>query len=169
MSNPNPKRRSAARLNPRWAGSPGPAPPRKELTMLKFSYRQTIRERVQAKCPRHPRYNPEKGGRDSIKGGCSSATRSVTYMRLGSDWMPLCASSPAMLGLGRASENGTGPSKSRRKASRSYRTYRCNCTHSQWSPRTSLAGPARGAAAPVHLNSFLHRHLNIFLAKYLAC
>ena len=40
--------------------------------MLKFSYKQTIRERVEAKCARHPRYNPEKDGRSSIKGGCST-------------------------------------------------------------------------------------------------
>ena len=40
--------------------------------MLKFSYKATIRERVQGKCPRHPGYNPEKSGRGGIKGGCSN-------------------------------------------------------------------------------------------------
>lgn len=40
--------------------------------MLKFTYKQTIRERVTAKCSRHPRYNPEKEGRSGIKGGCST-------------------------------------------------------------------------------------------------
>ncbi len=38
--------------------------------MLKLTYRQMIRERVTAKCDRHPRYNPEKDGRGGIKGGC---------------------------------------------------------------------------------------------------
>ncbi len=38
--------------------------------MLKFTYKQTIREWVTAKCDRHPRYNPEKDGRGGIKGGC---------------------------------------------------------------------------------------------------
>jgi len=40
--------------------------------MLKFTYKQIIRERVRAKCQRHPRYNPEKDGRSGIKGGCST-------------------------------------------------------------------------------------------------
>ena len=40
--------------------------------MLKFTYKQTIRERVTAKCMKHPRYNPEKEGRNGIKGGCST-------------------------------------------------------------------------------------------------
>lgn len=40
--------------------------------MWKFTYRQMIRERVTAKCDRHPRYNPEKDGRNGIKGGCST-------------------------------------------------------------------------------------------------
>ena len=40
--------------------------------MLKFTYKQNIRERVEAKCSRHPRYNPEKDGRSGIKGGCST-------------------------------------------------------------------------------------------------
>ncbi len=41
--------------------------------MLKFTYRQTIRERVTAKCDRHPRYNPESDGRGGIKGGCKGS------------------------------------------------------------------------------------------------
>jgi hypothetical protein len=40
--------------------------------MLKFRYKKTIRERVHARCERHPRYNPEKEGRDGIKGGCTT-------------------------------------------------------------------------------------------------
>ena len=40
--------------------------------MFKFAYKQTIRERVEAKCNRHPRYNPERDGRSGIKGGCST-------------------------------------------------------------------------------------------------
>jgi hypothetical protein len=40
--------------------------------MLKFNYKQIIRERVAAKCERHPRYNPEKDGRNGIKDGCST-------------------------------------------------------------------------------------------------
>lgn len=40
--------------------------------MFKFSYKQTIRQRVKAKCSHHPRYNPERDGRDGIKGGCST-------------------------------------------------------------------------------------------------
>jgi hypothetical protein len=40
--------------------------------MLKFRYKKTIRERVHAKCERLPRYNPERDGREGIKGGCST-------------------------------------------------------------------------------------------------
>ena len=36
--------------------------------MFKLSYKLTVRERVQGKCDRHPRYNPEKDGRAGIKG-----------------------------------------------------------------------------------------------------
>jgi len=39
--------------------------------MMKFAYKLKITERVSAKCSRHPRYNPEKDGRNGIKGGCS--------------------------------------------------------------------------------------------------
>jgi hypothetical protein len=39
--------------------------------MLQFTYKLKITERVKAKCERHPRYNPEKGGRAGIRGGCS--------------------------------------------------------------------------------------------------
>ena len=39
--------------------------------MFKLSYKLTVRERVQGKCSRHPRYNPEKDGGGGIKGGCS--------------------------------------------------------------------------------------------------
>lgn len=40
--------------------------------MYKFSYKLSVRERVTAKCDRHPRYNPEKDGRGGIKGACSA-------------------------------------------------------------------------------------------------
>lgn len=40
--------------------------------MLKFTHKVQLRERVTAKCDRHPRYNPEKDGRSGIKGGCST-------------------------------------------------------------------------------------------------
>jgi hypothetical protein len=40
--------------------------------MLQFTYKKTIRERVHAKCGLHPRYNPERDGRDGIKGGCTT-------------------------------------------------------------------------------------------------
>ncbi len=40
--------------------------------MLRFSYKPKIMERVKAKCERHPRYDPERDGRGSIKGGCST-------------------------------------------------------------------------------------------------
>ena len=36
--------------------------------MLKFNYKLTVKERVKAKCPRHPRYNPERDGRGGIIG-----------------------------------------------------------------------------------------------------
>ena len=40
--------------------------------MYKLSYKLSVRERVSAKCERHPGYNPEKHGRGGIKGGCST-------------------------------------------------------------------------------------------------
>ena len=40
--------------------------------MFKLSYKLVVRERVQGKCDRHPRYNPEKDGKAGIKGGCSA-------------------------------------------------------------------------------------------------
>ena len=40
--------------------------------MMKFTYKLSIRERVTAKCQRHPRYNPEKEGRKGIKGHCTA-------------------------------------------------------------------------------------------------
>ena len=39
--------------------------------MLKFNYKLTVKERVKAKCPRHPRYNPERNGRGGIIGNCT--------------------------------------------------------------------------------------------------
>ena len=43
-----------------------------EETMLQFTYKLKLTERVKAKCCRHPRYNPEKDGRAGIRGGCST-------------------------------------------------------------------------------------------------
>jgi hypothetical protein len=40
--------------------------------MLKFNYKLTVKERVKAKCPRHPGYNPERDGRRGIKGTCTA-------------------------------------------------------------------------------------------------
>ena len=40
--------------------------------MLKFTYKLTVMERVKAKCPRHPRYNPERDGRGGIIGACTA-------------------------------------------------------------------------------------------------
>jgi hypothetical protein len=33
-----------------------------------------IRARWQGKCPKHPRYNPDKDGEVGIKGGCATCT-----------------------------------------------------------------------------------------------
>ena len=43
-----------------------------EETMLQFTYKLKLTERVKAKCSRHPRYNPVKDGRAGIRGGCST-------------------------------------------------------------------------------------------------
>ncbi len=40
--------------------------------MFQFSYKLKIAERVKAKGERHPGYNPERDGRGSVKGGCST-------------------------------------------------------------------------------------------------
>lgn len=40
--------------------------------MFQFSYKLKVAERVMAKCERHPRYHPERDGRNGIKGGCST-------------------------------------------------------------------------------------------------
>ena len=49
------------------------APPHhSEETMLHFTYKLKLTERVKAKCSRHPRYNPVKDGRAGIRGGCST-------------------------------------------------------------------------------------------------
>ncbi len=39
--------------------------------MLRLKTRLNIRSRVEAKCDKHIRYNPEKDGRGGIKGACS--------------------------------------------------------------------------------------------------
>src|SRR5258707_9551419 len=43
-----------------------------EETMLQFTYKLKLTERVKAKSSRHPRYNPVKDGRAGIRGGCST-------------------------------------------------------------------------------------------------
>ena len=40
--------------------------------MFQFSYKLKIVKRVEAKCERHPRYNPERDGRGGIRGGCTT-------------------------------------------------------------------------------------------------
>jgi hypothetical protein len=45
--------------------------PEEEETMLQFTYKLKVTERVKGKCSRHPRYNPEKDGRAGIRGACS--------------------------------------------------------------------------------------------------
>jgi hypothetical protein len=40
--------------------------------MMSFTYRLKVRESVKAKCPRHPRYSPQRGGYAAIIGGCST-------------------------------------------------------------------------------------------------
>jgi len=39
--------------------------------MLKFRFKLKINDAIEAKCPRHPRFNPEKEGHN-FKGGCST-------------------------------------------------------------------------------------------------
>jgi hypothetical protein len=43
-------------------------------TLLKFTYKLNVKERVRAKCPKHPRYNPELHGQGGIIGGCSTCS-----------------------------------------------------------------------------------------------
>lgn len=40
--------------------------------MIAFRYKVKIDERIRAKCQRHPRYNPERDGREAIRGACST-------------------------------------------------------------------------------------------------
>ena len=40
--------------------------------MIAFRYKVKIDERIRAKCQRHPRYNPERDGREGIRGACST-------------------------------------------------------------------------------------------------
>jgi hypothetical protein len=42
--------------------------------MLQFTYRLSVKERIKARCPRHPRYNPETQGQGGIIGGCSTCS-----------------------------------------------------------------------------------------------
>jgi hypothetical protein len=41
-----------------------------EDTMIQFTHKLKLNERVKAKCSRHPRYNPEKEAIAGIRGGC---------------------------------------------------------------------------------------------------
>src|SRR6202044_4276066 len=49
-----------------------PTAPPLEETMLQFTHKLKLTERVKAKCSRDPRYNPEKDGRAGIRAGCST-------------------------------------------------------------------------------------------------
>jgi hypothetical protein len=42
--------------------------------VLQFAYQLTVKKRVKAKCPRHPKYDPAKQGRGAIVGGCSTCS-----------------------------------------------------------------------------------------------
>jgi hypothetical protein len=42
--------------------------------MLKFRFKLKINEAIEAKCPRHPRFHPEKEGHNS-KNGCSTCPK----------------------------------------------------------------------------------------------
>jgi len=55
--------------------------------MLKFVYKQKIRERVNAKCQRHPRYNPELDGREGIKVVVLRVGSSLIYFRREFGWI----------------------------------------------------------------------------------
>jgi hypothetical protein len=39
--------------------------------MLRLNTKLTIKSRIAIKCDKHPRYNPEKEGRDGVRGGCA--------------------------------------------------------------------------------------------------
>src|SRR6516162_3123541 len=44
---------------------------RKEVScMLRLKINLRVRRSVRVKCPRHPRYNPEREGAGAIRGGC---------------------------------------------------------------------------------------------------
>ena len=38
--------------------------------MLRLKINLRVRRSVRVKCPRHPRYNPERDGAGAIRGGC---------------------------------------------------------------------------------------------------
>ena len=38
--------------------------------MLRLKINLRVRRSVRVKCPRHPRYNPEREGAGAIRGGC---------------------------------------------------------------------------------------------------
>ena len=38
--------------------------------MLRLKINLRVRRSVRVKCPRHPRYNPERNGAGAIRGGC---------------------------------------------------------------------------------------------------
>jgi hypothetical protein len=39
--------------------------------MLRLNTKLTVKSRIAIKCDKHIRYNPEKDGRDGVKGNCS--------------------------------------------------------------------------------------------------
>jgi len=43
---------------------------RKEACLLRLKINRRVRRSVHVKCPRHPRYNPERDGAGAIRGGC---------------------------------------------------------------------------------------------------
>ena len=40
--------------------------------MLKIDYKRTVKERVRARCSRHPKYNPEKDGKAGLQDRCAT-------------------------------------------------------------------------------------------------
>jgi hypothetical protein len=68
--------------------------------MLQFTYKLTVRERVKAKCPRHPWYNPETQGQGGIVAGCSTCSDLYDLLDARKSSMPLRVSSRGVLALG---------------------------------------------------------------------
>lgn len=49
--------------------------------MLRLKIILRMRRSVRAKCPRHPRYNPERESAGAIRGGCPIAWRYTNYIQ----------------------------------------------------------------------------------------